>query len=298
MLGWDGLTDLLPEQDRGGLIRRIRDHSVEMLLLRYDRAGHEGVLALSTNPLSHGRVDLRAHRTASTTESVVARRAGPQRALLAGTTVAVVGCGAIGSFVVDQLVRAAVGQVSLKDDDVLRPGNLVRHLAGSEQVGMTKAEAVRQVLTGKPYNHTTISTRHGDLHLPNDATSLIEEHHLVIDATADGSATALLHYAAESLGRNILSVCAQNDGATVRVELLPPLDGAQALGESPRHFTTTPEWFEGGCGSPVSPTAPYAVAEAAALASRHACALLVGAPLHPAGEARDNPRVAPTGKHS
>jgi hypothetical protein len=96
----------------------------------------------------------------------------------------------------------------------------------------------------------------------------------------------------KTLPRSFSSVCTQNDGDSVRVDLLPPLAGAIPLPETTQRDSRPPEMYEGGCGSPVSPTPPYAVAEAAALAVRHACALLLEAPLNSAGEAHEYPRPA------
>jgi hypothetical protein len=47
-----------------------------------------------------------------------------------------------------------------------------------------------------------------------------------------------------------------------------------------------PEVFEAGCGEPVSPTPPHAVAEAAATAVRHIIGILTGTPVSDAGEER------------
>ena len=56
------------------------------------------------------------------------------------------GCGAIGSFAADLLFRAGVRQLTLCDGERLRPGNIVRHLAGAEQVGRAKTLAVLNCL--------------------------------------------------------------------------------------------------------------------------------------------------------
>jgi molybdopterin/thiamine biosynthesis adenylyltransferase len=282
---WAQLADLLPDPTR--LERAIEQRAVSLLLLRYDREGHEGVIALDAAPLEKGGIRLLSLRSASTSTAVARLRAGPARDLLAGKSVAVVGCGAIGSFVVDQLVRAGVGRITLLDDDILRPGNLVRHLAGAEQVGLTKAAAVREALGGGRCP-TPLTVRDGSLLTAADAAELLDGHDLVVDSTADGSASALLRYSAAARGSHLVSVCVQNDGTTMRVDIAPPLDGADLLPPSPRRPGLA-DAYEGGCGSPVSPTPPHAVAEAAAMAVRHACALLAGQPLHPSGEMRDVP---------
>jgi hypothetical protein len=86
----------------------------------------------------------------------------------------------------------------------------------------------------------------------------------------------------------VLSAALQNDGETYRIDVLPPLDEAAMLPQSAIYVhRQAPELFEAGCGSPVSPTPPHAVIEAAAATVRHAIVLLVNRPLHPAGETRN-----------
>ena len=290
---WAQLADLLPE-DAAPLEKAIAQRKVSLLLLRYRREGHEGVLALDAAPLDKGGIRLLSQPSASTSDAVTRLRAGPAREALRAKSAAVVGCGAIGSFVADLLVRAGVGRLTLLDDDVLRPGNLVRHLAGPDEVGLTKAHAVRRALGGASCT-TELTAQDGSLATAADAAELLTGHDLVVDATADGAASALLRYAAEAQGTHVLSVCVQNDGTTMRVDVAPPMNGAEPLPTSPRRPTLAPA-FEGGCGSPVSPTPPPAVVEAAAMAARHASALLAGQPLHPAGEFRDFPRVQAQGQ--
>ena len=102
--------------------------------------------------------------------------------------------------------------------------------------------------------------------------------------------TALLHVTAKSLATRVVSAVIQNDGASYRIDLLPTLGGADPLPTSTSAAVRkAPDVFEAGCGSPISPTPPYAVIEAAAAAVRHAIGLLVGFPLHPAGEMRNFP---------
>jgi len=114
----------------------------------------------------------------------------------------------------------------------------------------------------------------------------VADHDLVINCTADFSVTALFHQVAAATGAHILSAAVQNEGMTLRVDVLPPLEG-DPLEDSARRISTNHELiYEAGCGSPISPTPPSAVLEVAAIAVRHAVGLLVGQPIHPAGEVR------------
>ena len=97
----------------------------------------------------------------------------------------------------------------------------------------------------------------------------------------------MLEAAAGFTGIRFVTTCLQNEGRSMRVDVVPPLDGTAPLAPTVIRSSSTPELFEAGCGLPVSPTPPYAVAEAAAMAVRHSVRLLAGTPESPAGEHRD-----------
>lgn len=98
----------------------------------------------------------------------------------------------------------------------------------------------------------------------------------------------MLAQAAIAGGHRLLSVCVQEEGMVVRVDVVPPLDGKAipetALGPPPARVDLR---FDAGCGDPVSQTPAFAVVEAAALATRYAIGLLAGSPIPPTGTARD-----------
>jgi ubiquitin-protein ligase len=68
----------------------------------------------------------------------------PQTQGLEKKHVAVLGCGAIGSVLVEQLARAGVGTFHLIDQDTLEPGNLSRHAGGLDTVCLDKSSAMAQ----------------------------------------------------------------------------------------------------------------------------------------------------------
>ncbi|MDI6872499.1 MAG: ThiF family adenylyltransferase, partial [Bacillota bacterium] len=250
---------------------------------------HDGVVALEVWPTVGGGIAVRRLRSGADTDAAKAARSGLLAPELRGRRVAVVGVGALGSFITDILVRSGVRHLTLLDGDVVMPGNLVRHLVGPEAVGRSKVEAVKQHLVDRSgiavaditvINHALISGV--------EAAELLSDHDLVVNATADFATTALLHVTAKALSKRIVSAAIQNDGTSYRIDVLPPLDGASPLPPSSVvGYQPEPELFEAGCGSPISPTPPYAVMEAAAATVRHTVGLLVERPLHPAGEARN-----------
>lgn len=107
----------------------------------------------------------------------------------------------------------------------------------------------------------------GSLRDPAAAHRMLDENDLVIEATASGPATGMLGDLAQASRRPLVSVCIQRDGAVVRSDRWPLREGERhAVSVAPA--TTRTELREAGCGDPVSPAPPVAVAEAAALAWR------------------------------
>lgn len=270
------------------LDRRIRQQTVAIVVLTYRRGPHPGAIVLDVAPKKDGGTAVTRLRSAADTEAARSARAGVLAPELRGSRVAVVGVGALGSFIADLLVRSGARHLTLIDDDVVMPGNLVRHLVGPDAVGLPKVEAVKQyIVRNHEASAAGIGTVNRALTTGSDAVDHLRNHDLVVNATADFATTALLHISARSLGTHVLSVVLQNDGRTYRIDVLPPLNDAAPLPPSTaRADTAAPPLFEAGCGSPISPTPPHAVLEAAAATVRHAIGLLVDRPLHPAGETR------------
>lgn len=284
---WDDISARIsPSVD---LDRRIRNHTIEIVVLTYSRGPHDGAITLEVWPTIDGSIAVRRLSSGADTDAAKSARSGLLAPELRGRRVAVVGVGALGSFVADTLVRSGVQNLTLLDGDVVMPGNLVRHLVGPEAVGRSKVEAVKQHLVDRSgIAAADITVVHHAITSGDEAVELLSEHDLVVNATADFTTTALLHVSARALSSRIISTAIQNGGTSYRIDVLPPLDGAEPLPPS-SVVVKQPEseLFEAGCGSPISPTPPYAVIEAAAATVRHAIGLLVDRPLHPAGETRD-----------
>ncbi len=68
------------------------------------------------------------------------------RVRLAGSHVAVIGCGGLGSHVAEMLVRSGVGTLTLIDFDTVDPSNLNRQLYFYDQIGQLKTSALSNTL--------------------------------------------------------------------------------------------------------------------------------------------------------
>lgn len=112
-------------------------------------------------------------------------------------TVGVVGLGSLGSKVALSLARAGVKKFRLVDEDVLLPGNLVRHALDWRSVGRHKVDAVEQAIEGIAPDAAAVSYR---LQLAGQESSQrhaevvdwLGKSDLIIDATADGQVFNLL----------------------------------------------------------------------------------------------------------
>lgn len=280
---FDHLLDRVAEQNgqtSADEVDRIVRGSVDWLLVRYERNGNPGVLALAV--VNRKPLLLNCVEAAEDSDRVRNLRRGTRTDQLAVCKVAIVGVGAVGSFLADQLTRSGIPHLTLIDHDLLRPGNLPRHLAGSKHIGQPKVHAVAdQLREDGLLDITTLETRESRLD-PCAAELLLTEHDLVIDATANATITRALAAAAQLTGRSFLSICVQHDGATTRLDRYP-------ISPSEQHSPPTeappgglhPPGYEGGCGDPISPTPPYSCISAASLASSAAASILTGLQIPP-----------------
>ncbi|PRA83316.1 ThiF family adenylyltransferase [Microbacterium sp. MYb66] len=290
---WSDLAERLPNALE--VDRKIRDGSISIVLVVYRRSDQLGVFALDVSIEVERSITARSLISGST--GAVARnvRAGILAPALGSKKVAIVGVGAIGSFIADALVRSGVRNLTLIDADIVLPGNLIRHLVGPSSIGLAKVEAVSRHIIGR-YDMADLHLELDAQRLDNgaDAVEIITTHDLVVNASAEFATTALLHVAAESVGQHVLSVALLDQGATYRVDVLPPFSDVEVVPPLDAPLTEQViELFDSGCGSPISPTPPHAVMEAAAAAARHVIGILSGRPIHDAGESRS---VAPQGE--
>ncbi|WP_159808633.1 ThiF family adenylyltransferase [Cellulomonas citrea] len=285
---WDDLKLAIPRSDAKLIESAVSDGRFSYLVVRYARGGTGAAVVLRIWKEASGSFALRAIRSASESMPTLTMRAGPRARTLCGSSVAVIGVGAIGSFVCDLLSRSGVGHITAFDPDTVRPGNLIRHLADASSVGLAKPEAVKRIIASRAFSSTEVLSEAGGLPAPVEVMGVFAEHDLVIDASASGDVTPVLVAAATAGGHNLLSVCLQEEGSVVRVDVIPPLKGdaieETRLGPPPSRDELR---FEAGCGDPVSQTPAFAVYEAAALAARHAIGLLTGTPISDAGTVRD-----------
>ena len=88
--------------------------------------------------------------------ALAARHGEARQSRFEAASVAVCGLGGLGSNIAIALARAGVGRLHLLDFDVVEPSNLNRQQYAAAQVGMAKADALRENIAAvNPYCRTT-----------------------------------------------------------------------------------------------------------------------------------------------
>lgn len=113
--------------------------------------------------------------------------------ILCQKKVGIVGCGSLGSKIAVSLARSGVREFVLVDDDVMKPGNLVRHELDAGSLGAHKAEGLEARLAAIAVG-VKVSARRvklGGQESSGSTASVLDELaacDLLIDATADSQA--------------------------------------------------------------------------------------------------------------
>lgn len=269
---WDTTLAAMRESDRAEVAALARTGRPGLLLLRYERSGpagpREAAAVLSVTPRPGTAPQLRSTLVAQDTPAARSLRAGPDASRLAKAKIAIIGCGAVGSFLADLLASSGAGVLVLVDPERLMPGNCVRHLAGPEYVPGFKVDAVRAILAARELPVAVVP--HPEQLNPDLAFLLSTECDLIIDTAADGGATGLLEHLAQVTGNVFVKAALHRDGGILRADRLGPGTAAERPAPIPALSTGGPALREAGCGDPVSPAPPSAVLAAASAACRMA----------------------------
>lgn len=187
------------------------DHQVSQKTKLADR--RDSSFGLKVMPVSVIRID----------DRYLAQRNIPKSKTLAGKRIALVGCGTIGGYLSDMLVKAGAGtcggKLTLVDFDCLLPQNIGRHRLGFPDLLSNKAEAMAKELKrlspGAEVHALPVDVRQAQLGQPD----------LLIDATGEESLGHWLcgRYRAPT---PMLSVWIEGPGTAVRALLRTNASGA------------------------------------------------------------------------
>ncbi len=178
-------------------------------------------------------------------------------------SVCVVGCGGLGGFVCNALVRFGIGSLTVIDGDVFTAGNLNRQMfAREDTIGLPKVQVCKEQLSGIN-SEVTVNAVNTMLDESN-AEALLRGHDLIIDCLDSPQARMILENACEKLG--LVFVHGAINGFMGQVAAVFPGDGTMK-----RLYA---DWEKSGkteAGSPV-----FAVQTVSAIQCSEAIKILAG----------------------
>ena len=164
-----------------------------------------------------------------------------EQAALAGKRVLVAGCGGLGGYLIEYLVRMGVGTVTAVDGDVFEPSNLNRQLLSAPAlVGRSKAEAAKVRAAAV---NPGVLVRAVDAFLTEEnAEALVRGQDLALDALDNVPARLLLEDACARAGAPLVHGAIR--GWSVQAAVVPPGSGLLRRlyggGETPADKTSLP----------------------------------------------------------
>ena len=158
-------------------------------------------------------------------EVTVRRDSGRPVTVYAGSKIAVWGCGALGSWIAELLVRAGARRVMLRDPVFVSRGLLVRQNYTEEDVGRPKAEALAERLSRLSDTCEVIGIAgHAQAGLQEDAESC----DFIFDTTVNTAVNAALDEAQTDGTLRVPVVQAATDNETATLGIVTVTDGTPA----------------------------------------------------------------------
>ena len=131
---------------------------------------------------------------------------GPLSNKFSDLKIAIIGLGAIGAELADQLARAGIKELTLIDNDIVEPGNLTRHVLTMEDAGKTKVAAMENYLS-KVSPNVKINIIADKVPFPNTNNSKeFDGCDLIIDCTGENSIIAFFDDNMNELDATFVSV--------------------------------------------------------------------------------------------
>lgn len=260
-----------------------RSSGVDLVMFCWDRDETRHVLVLALSRAGHD-VEAQALAEGPNDEQSLLLRAGPDAIGLRAKSVSIFGLGALGGHTAVCLASSGVGRLRLVDFDKILPGNVVRHVAGHNAVGIPKVHAVQAHISDHaPWTQVDPVLDHPQT--PSRLRQLIDDVDLVLDATGSEAATGSLAAIAAAAGKPLTSGGLFRGGAIARVQRQGiPGDVALADRPSDQRYRLIPPGMEEeelvepavGCSAPVNNAPPSSVLACSALLAQSAIDVLSG----------------------
>ena len=248
--------------------------AVDIILFAWERQGRTDLLILACEGTGEN-VDAAALVAEPNDDRSLQLRAGPDAEVLKGCRVVLFGAGALGGHVAVTLASSGVESLMVVDRDFLSPGNVVRHVAGHDQVGGPKVSGVETVVRNHaPWTDFEPVTPPVNPIGPREITQLIEDADVVVDATGNDAFVGPVAQIAEVMGKPLVSGALYRGGFIGRVRR-KVLDTDAPINDRPdsRDYPIIPAGESKvdlaepdlGCSAPVNNAPPASVLACASL---------------------------------
>ena len=245
---------------------------VDLILFCWERQGTTDLLVMACEGIKN-EVEAIALQPGPTDEGTLILRAGPDAPVLRASRATLFGAGALGGYVGTSLAESGLGRLDVVDGDVLLPENVVRHVAGHDQVGRLKVQAVHHVIE-KHAPWTEVAEVPEAPVAPARIRELIADSDIVVDATGNDAFVPALAMVAGEIGKPLVSGALYRGGSVARVQR-QVLDGDAPINlreDGPRYPVIPAGDGHGefatpalGCSAPVNNAPPASVMGCAAL---------------------------------
>ena len=256
---------------------------VDIILFAWQRQERTDLLVMACVGVGD-KVEAAALVAEPNDERTLRLRAGPDSELLRGRNAVLFGAGALGGHVAVTLAESGIDSLRIVDGELLSPGNVVRHIAGHDQVGGPKVNGVEAVIRNHaPWSKVESVAPPVNPYGSQEIAQLVENADVVIDATGNDAFVHPVARVAEVLGKPLVSGALFRGGFIGRVQR-KALDADAPITsrtESPEYPIVPPgepavDLAEPdlGCSAPVNNAPPASVLACASLIAQAAIDIL------------------------
>ena len=191
--------------------------AVDIILFAWERQDRTDLLIMACEGTGDN-VDAAALVAEPNDDRSLRLRAGPDAEILKDGRVVLFGAGALGGHVAVTLASSGIESLRVVDFDVLSPGNVVRHVAGHDQVGRSKVSGVQAVVSSHaPWTDFEPVVPPVNPIGPREIAQFIEDTDVVVDATGNDAFVSPVAQIAVDLGKPLISGALYRGGFIGRV---------------------------------------------------------------------------------
>ena len=191
---------------------------VDIILFAWQRQERTDLLVMACEGVGD-KVEAAALVAEPNDERTLRLRAGPDSEVLKGCSAVLFGAGALGGHVAVTLAESGMDSLRIVDGDLLSPGNVVRHVAGHDQVGGPKVNAVEAAVRNHaPWTKVESIASPANPYGSQEIAQLVENADVVIDATGNDAFVHPVARVAEGLGKPLVTGALFRGGFIGRVQ--------------------------------------------------------------------------------